>query len=99
MATRVRSSDEDTVRLRLDKSDLNTTTIGLAIADAISALKDVEPDELDPLYYSIDTEAIGRLIQHTNSGDGSGIEITFTYDDCEVIIDTETVIDITVTTR
>lgn len=99
MATRVRSPDEDTVKLTLDDEELNISSIGLAIAEAIAELKEVQPQALEPLYYSIDTEALDRLIQHSNEGDRTSIQVTFSYDDCNVTIYSETGIRITVTKR
>ena len=99
MATRVRSPDEDTVKLTLDDEELNISSIGLAIAEALAELKEVQPEELEPLYYSIDIEALDRLIQHSKEGDRTSIQVTFNYDDCNITIYSDARIRITVNKR
>lgn len=52
------------------------------LIDAVAALKGVDPDELPPIYDTIDPEPIAALI----NGSGTDFELTFAYQGFEIRI-------------
>ena len=55
-----------------------------SIVRAVSAVTDVRPLELDPLYETIDPDALNRLFDRPENDDSLSLE--FEIDDCSVIV-------------
>jgi len=54
------------------------------VVRAISAVKGVEPTDVDPLYDSIDPNALNAIFSDTTGAGGSDIRVSFRVDDLEV---------------
>lgn len=59
--------------------DFDATT---AVVEAIAAVRNEEPDEMEPLHSYVDGDALDRLAE----GDGD-VQIQFRYRDCTVVVD------------
>ena len=55
-----------------------------SIVRAVSAVTDVRPLELDPLYETIDPDALNRLFDRPENDDSLSLE--FEIDDCRVMV-------------
>lgn len=84
-------ADDGTVILT-DEFDPNRTELpGVRIAQLVATAADKEIDELEPLYYSIDTDALEILMEKN-----SAIEVKFEYEGFEVVIRQDKTIEILV---
>ena len=75
--------------------DYHNDSISLRVVEALATATDTAPNELDPLYNTIDPEALDRLFR-PDSGDE--IRVTFEYagSDVEIRGDGTVVVDGTV---
>ncbi|NHN48657.1 hypothetical protein G9464_13780 [Halostella sp. JP-L12] len=65
---------------RSARNETLTESIAIAVADA----KGVDPLDLDPLYESVDPDALERFVGET--GDAAVDRVTVTYEGCEVTV-------------
>ena len=63
--------------------DYHNDSISLRVVEALADATDTTPSELDPLYNTVDPEALDRLFQPDSSDD---IRVTFEYGDARVEI-------------
>lgn len=62
-------------------------TISQTIVSAVARVVDSEPESLDPLYHTIDSEALNDLFDGNQRTDRRSPErVEFTYCDCEVVV-------------
>ena len=91
--------NEDTFEITINWRDLNDTSVSSAIADGIANLEDIEPTDLNPLFYEIDTEALDQLIQSANLETRSRVQLTFDYKDYRIEIDAQQDIQIIISSN
>lgn len=89
MSTQERTNDDNTVEIRLDDTNLDPSSITLAVADAIASLKNINSQDLEPVYYSIESEALETLIQNATTKDQSALNVTFAHAGCRITIKTD----------
>ena len=65
-----------------------TATDGLvsAITDAVASVSESSPTELEPLYDSIDVDALSALFAPTVSGEERRGQVTFPYGDYQITV-------------
>ena len=56
------------------------------IIEAVTELQDIEFDVLEPLFYTVDTEALDRLFEPDSHQDGGFATLTFEYEGCTVTV-------------
>jgi len=61
--------------------DYHNDSISLRVVEALADVTDTAPSELDPLYNTVDPEALDRLFQPDSS---DGVRVTFEYGDARV---------------
>jgi len=84
MANRSASPPGDAAEFETE-FDVDEDPPSLAIMRTIAAVKDIEPDEMDPLYGSIDPDALDTLFRSTDTEIG----VRFRFDGHEVMIESE----------
>jgi hypothetical protein len=67
-------SDERTYRARFDADAIAPS---MAIVEAMAAVCDTTPTELDPLVHTVDPMAIDRLVQGTDDTDDRVLEFRY----------------------
>lgn len=65
---------------------LDTEPLSVAIVDAVATFRNRDVTELEPLHYTIDTDALERLFEPRADGLRDGGSVTFEYSDCLVTI-------------
>lgn len=73
-------ANEDTVAM-----DAVGTAPVVAVVQAVAAVSDQDPLEMDPLYDAIDTDALNALCA-TGDGERSGVTISFPYNGYQVSV-------------
>lgn len=58
-----------------------------AVAEAVATATDREATELDPIYESIDTDALDNLISPTDTERSGAVHISFVYEGVDVHVD------------
>ncbi|MHC3437114.1 HalOD1 output domain-containing protein [Natrialbaceae archaeon A-gly3] len=66
---------------RLDDEPLSVT-----VASAVASVTGLDVTELEPLHYTINTDALERLFEPRPNGLRTGGTVTFEYHDCTVTI-------------
>lgn len=61
-------------------------SLSVTVVTAVSEALDAEPMEVDPLYRSIDPDALDALFESTIGEDGSSARVSFTHDGCSVTV-------------
>lgn len=64
----------------------DTEPLSVAIVDTVAAVTDERVTDLEPLHYTINTDALERLFESRAAGDRSGGTVTFEYNDCLVTV-------------
>lgn len=82
--------DEQDGRYRLTY-DSTLATPSVAVVTAVSTVVGVAPLELDPLYESIDGDALDALFSPDCA---SGSRLTFQYSGCEITVGTDDVVEV-----
>lgn len=86
--------ETDTYRLHVDWR--NDETVTTAVTKGVAAVTDEPPDGLDPLFETIDPDALNRLYDPTDGGsnrpDG---RVSFRFNDCAVSVYASGTIEIT----
>ena len=59
-----------------------SVTVVTAVSDALGA----EPTAVDPLYWSIDPDALDALFESTVDESGSSVQVAFVHDGCSVAV-------------
>lgn len=77
------------VRYDIDRSELPSTTVVMAIADAMG----VEPDALPPLYDRIEPDALDDIFL-TAKRAACDVLVAFSFDRCEVTVESNGVITV-----
>ena len=73
-----------------EETSLDSTTLpSEAVVFALADEKDVEPEQLTPLFESIDTDALDALLADEHKREMSHIVVSFVAQGCEVTIRTE----------
>lgn len=63
------------------------SSVSAAVVSAVAALTDTEPTSMEPLYGTIDADALDTLFEPTVGEEKRGPErITFTYQGCDVVV-------------
>lgn len=88
-----------TVEITLDPSELKLTPVTVAIADAIAEFKDVEVTDIEPLFYSIDTEALDALFQNPNPANGGPRRFSFTHGGLRISVTADPEVQVTITLK
>lgn len=73
--------DRDTFHVTFDPS---REDVEVVVVEAVAAIHNTEPDQLEPLATAVDADALNRLVSERESGTR---EITFTYEELEVRLD------------
>lgn len=70
----------------INRSRQQETVTG-AVVTAVADLTDSEPEDLEPLFATIDPDALEALFEPTRDGVTRSPErVTFTYSGCEVVV-------------
>ncbi|WP_224450510.1 HalOD1 output domain-containing protein [Haloprofundus salilacus] len=72
---------------------LETVTPSQAVVERIAALEETDQAELDPLYETIDPEALDTLVETTERSNSS-LQIQFTYNDYEVTVTSDGIVSV-----
>lgn len=60
-------------------------TVSQTVVAAVADLVDAKPGALDPLYYTVDPEALNALFESNAVDSGHALpRVTFTYEGCDV---------------
>lgn len=87
------SSDADIHRVEFSRESERAST---AVVKAVAAIAGVKQDDLDPLYYVVDPDALDSLFQPTVKGGHRGdAEISFSYHGYDVTVRSYGIIEIT----
>lgn len=83
--------ESETVRAKFDQTE---TTATMAVIEALAAVRDVDPLELDSLYPTIDPDALDELmsVRHDSTGD---VHVSFTLGEETITVHSYGIIDIT----
>lgn len=74
--------DADTLRHRYD---WDATRASAAVVEMVAIATDLEPSALDPLYHTVDPEALDALLRR-DGGVGAVTEVSFTYQEHVVTV-------------
>lgn len=74
--------ESGTYRARYDQ---DATAASMAVIAAMANVLDVDPVELDPLHYTVDTGALDELVRHRDASNGS-VDVSFTVEGHEVTV-------------
>lgn len=61
-------------------------SVSHAVVTAVADLIDEDPNSLDPLFKTIDPDALERLFSSAHASGGSAERIEFTYSGCDVVV-------------
>lgn len=64
-------------------------SITSALVDAIATAEGIEPTELDPLYGSVDLDALERLVHSSAESDASNGVFSFSYETWNVFVSSD----------
>lgn len=85
------NSDGDTYRTEFARSERPS----MAVVKAIAAITGRPQDELEPLFYAIDPEALDSLFQPAVEGEHRGdVDVSFTYHGYEVTVHSYGIVDV-----
>lgn len=78
--------DANVYRIQYEKH--NIEPVSTVVAKAVAALTNTPPDELDPLYNAIDSDALNHLFSFDtdSSQRQADCRVTFTYNKCQVTV-------------
>ena len=65
---------------------LSSESLSVSVATAVATVRGVPVTELEPLHYTIDTDALERLFEPRSDGLRSGGRVTFEYAGCDVTV-------------
>lgn len=65
--------------------DAETTSPSMAVITALTRIFDVAPTDLNPLHYSIDTEALNEFVS-SQDATGSPVQISFTFEGYKITV-------------
>ncbi|ELY65692.1 HalOD1 output domain-containing protein [Natrinema versiforme] len=65
--------------------DRDATAASMAVVAAVSDVLGVDPIELDPLYNTVDTDALNELVQRRDTSHGS-VDVSFTLEGYEITV-------------
>ena len=65
---------------------LDSEPLSVAVVDAVATFTNESVTELEPLHYTINTDALERLFEPRADGVRSGGSVTFEYHDCLVTV-------------
>lgn len=65
---------------------LDDEPLSVAVADAVATFLNEDVTELEPLYYSINADALEQLFEPRANGLRTGGSVTFEYSDCLVTV-------------
>lgn len=71
--------------------DENRTEPSRAVVDAVAAVMHCDPMDMEPLYRSVDTEALDSIVVNTN---GTGVTVSFDVSDLRVTVSCDGTIEI-----
>ncbi|QFU83886.1 HalOD1 output domain-containing protein [Natronorubrum aibiense] len=77
-------STDDCYTVQYDR--LDTEPLSVAIVDAVATFCDEEITALEPLHYTVNTDALERLFEPRANGLRSGGSVAFEYHDCLVTV-------------
>jgi hypothetical protein len=64
-----------------------TESVMIAVVEAMSEVAGTPPEELPPLYNTIDVEALEKLFAQRGDGPNPSLSATFTYHDYRVTVE------------
>lgn len=74
--------DSATARTQFDQEK---TSASMAVIATLADIKDADPVELDPLYSTVDPDALDALVRVRTGTDGD-IHVTFTHEDHAITV-------------
>ena len=74
--------ESNTYRARYDR---DATAASMAVIAAVSNVLGVDPVELDPLHYTVDTGALDELVRRRDAPNGS-VDVSFTVEGYEITV-------------
>ncbi|ELY42049.1 HalOD1 output domain-containing protein [Natronorubrum sulfidifaciens] len=77
-------STDDRYTVQYDR--LDTEPLSVAVADAVATFCNEDLTTLEPLHYTINTDALERLFEPRAEGLRSGGSVVFEYNDCLVTV-------------
>lgn len=81
-------SVDDSVIVRM-AYDWTTTRPSIAVVETVAAADDCDPTALEPLFNTLDSEALDTLIRSGNRGAAADIRVSFALDEYEVVVRTD----------
>ena len=76
----------DTYCLHYDR--LEDESVSAAVVRGVAAVTNTSPTELEPLFETVDPDALDQLYRTTTGGSGPGdCWVSFSYNDCAVTVD------------
>lgn len=75
--------DRDAFHVCFDPQSENVVQV---IVNAVATIRNVRPNELEPLQHAIDPDALDRLIGSPTTGRSVDLEVTFVYHELEITV-------------
>lgn len=77
-------------------TQVESANVAESIVVAVADVLDADPLELDPLYESVDPDALNDLLDHAaDRSSAADVEVTFTMERCNVAVDADRRITVT----
>lgn len=70
----------------IEQATERSSSPSVAVVERVAALDDVDPTELEPLFETIDPEALDGLVESTTDSEESGLQVRFEYQGYEVTV-------------
>lgn len=82
-----RSSSAQTADTHVVQYDrLDAEPLSVAVVNAVATFSDEPVTDLEPLHYTIDTDALERLFEPRADGVRAGGSVTFEYTECLITV-------------
>ncbi|QSG01767.1 HalOD1 output domain-containing protein [Natranaeroarchaeum sulfidigenes] len=82
------SRQSQSYRARYDRE---TCSADMAVVSSLSSVLDVDPIELEPIQYSVDTDALNDVVDHADDD----TNVSFEFEGYEISVSTDGIVDLT----
>ena len=72
-----------------DRYDWSSTPPSTGVVETVAAVADSDPTALDPLYGSLDPDALDELVRSAGERPGEDLVVTFAHAGCEVTVQSD----------